>query len=99
MAHFTFPIAYLQVCSNRLGALFHLVIEAWAKFLFLLFKRAEQSIAEPQTHATVDEEEYTVSYKLVEQGTKRARTKLADSDGYTDKVKMHRANATCSVFT
>ena len=40
----------------------------------------EQSIAEPQIHTTVDEEEYTGSYKLVEQGTKHASTKLADSD-------------------
>ncbi|XP_067024035.1 uncharacterized protein [Acropora muricata] len=37
---------------------------------------------------------HKVTYQLVEGGTKRAKTKLADSDGYTYNVQLRRANVT-----
>ena len=55
----------------------------------------EESIADPHIHQQTEEgAPHEVTYQLVEAGTKRARTKLADSDGYTYNVQLRRANAT-----
>lgn len=45
-------------------------------------------------HQTEKDIPHEVTYQLVEAGIKRARTKLADSDGYTYNVQLCRANAT-----
>ena len=55
----------------------------------------EESIMDPRIHdETVEDIPHVVTYQLVEAGTKRAKMKLADSDGYTYNVQHHRANAT-----
>ena len=55
----------------------------------------EESIMDPLIHdETVEDIPHVVTYQLVEAGTKRAKTKLADSDGYTYNVQHRRANAT-----
>jgi len=56
----------------------------------------EESIMDPRIHAETAEEDvpHVVTYQLVEAGTKRARTKLVDSDGHTYNVQLRRANAT-----
>ena len=54
----------------------------------------EESIADPHIlHQTEEDVSHAVTYQLVEAGTKRARTKLADSNGYTYNVQLRRANA------
>ena len=55
----------------------------------------EESIADPRIqHQSEEDVPHEVTYQLVEAGTKRARTKLADSDGYTYNVQHRRANVT-----
>ena len=51
---------------------------------------------DPRIHAETAEEDvpHVVTYQLVEAGTKRARTKLVDSDGHTYNVQLRIANAT-----
>jgi len=47
----------------------------------------EESIADPHIlHQTEEDVSHAVTYQLIEAGTKRARTKLADSDGHTYNV-------------
>ena len=48
----------------------------------------EESIPQPRIHDhTTEDDPHEVTYQLVEGGTKRAKTKLADSDGYTYNVQ------------
>ena len=57
----------------------------------------EESHSIPQPRIddhTTEDAPHEVTYQLVEGGTKRAKTKLADSDGYTYNVQFRRANAT-----
>lgn len=55
----------------------------------------EESIVGPHIrHQTEEDVPHEVTYQLVEAGTKRARTKFADSNGYTYNVQLGRANAT-----
>ena len=55
----------------------------------------EESIPDPRIHdQTVEDVRNPVTYQLIEAGSKRARTKLADSDGYTYNVQVRRANVT-----
>ena len=71
----------------------------WQVSHFLWFyvegEPVEESIADPHIHHQTEENvRNEVTYQLIEAGTKRARTKLADSDGYTYNVQLRRANAT-----
>jgi len=52
----------------------------------------EESIPDPSMHVpTVEDVHHTVTYELVEGGTyEGARTKLADSDGYSYNVLVRR---------
>lgn len=55
----------------------------------------EESIPHPRIHDhTTEDTSHEVTHQLVEGGTKRAKTKLADSDGYTYNVQLCRANDT-----
>lgn len=55
----------------------------------------EETIADPRIHdQTVEDVRHPVTYQLIEAGTKRARTKLADSDGYSYNLQVRRTNVT-----
>ena len=55
----------------------------------------EESTLDPHVHdQTMDDVRHPVTYQLIEAGTKRARTKLADSDGYTYNVQLRRVSVT-----
>ena len=51
----------------------------------------EESISDPRIqHQTVEDGPCKLSYQLVESGTKCGKSKLADSEGYTYNVQIHR---------
>ena len=55
----------------------------------------EESIPQPRIHDhTTEDAPHEVTYQLLEGRTKRAKTKLADSDGYIYNVQLRRASAT-----
>ena len=73
---------------------------SWELFYFRTYVEDEpmeesHSIPQPRIHDhTTEDTPHEVTYQLVEGGTKRAKTKLADSDGYTYNVQLRRASAT-----
>ena len=52
------------------------------------------SISDPRIQDLTADDPPELTYQLVEGGTKRAKTKLADSDGYTYNVQLRRPNCT-----
>ena len=55
----------------------------------------EETIPDPRIHdQTVEDVRHPVPDQLKEAGTKRARTKLADSDGYSYNLQVRRTNVT-----